>query len=399
LSRCTFVEVEQAIAAMHRHFLVFRSLQSVGAAAAFAVLLAGCGDSPSPTPNPNQPTPQGPHVVSITPTVGSTLGGTPVTITGANFAAGATVAIGGSAATTVVVEGPTTITAMTGQHTSGAGDVVVTVAGMSGTLPGGFTFAAPELSANSPPTIASIAAQTQRRGAPRNFADLDDVVDLTAFVADSETPLSQLTYEWTADAGAFDGSGPAVRWRAPSRFQTPADVSLTLTVIERYDSVDPQGLPVTAENRVSSAAVISLHDSRKELGDLAYDFLVDFSRQVSPQTVVRNFTSSCPGSRSELRDVEDNQATKTITSYSIGTPDVVITFGGFCRERGRFGDGCAYVPVRWQSIIKADGRQQSAVGIDQVNGLFEGGRWQLCDSDFVGTTTINGVPSAQPFKK
>lgn len=68
----------------------------------------------------------GPTVSGIAPASGSTAGGTAVTITGAGFVSGATVAIGGAAATSVVVSSATTITALTGARVAGTVDVVVT---------------------------------------------------------------------------------------------------------------------------------------------------------------------------------------------------------------------------------------------------------------------------------
>lgn len=363
--------------------------------------LAACGGSPQ-APSPNPPASQAPTVSGITPATGPTLGGTTVTISGTNFAAGATVTIGGVAATNVAVPSPTTITATTAQRASGAGDVVVTVAGRSATLPGAFMYAPPQVQANTPPVISSFIVQDQRRGAPRNFADLSSLVDVTAFVQDAETPLPQLTYEWTAATGTFEGSGPAVRWRAPGQFSTPADVQLTLRVIERYDTVNDQGLPVSAEHRVTSVATVSLHDSRKEIADLGHEFLVDFSLQRPPDVVVRNFSDSCRGKSEERSDVVGNQAARTIVEYSIGAPDVTVSFGAVCQyfaSRGRYGDGCASYPVRWRNIEKADGRVTNTTGFDQVNAILENGRWRLCDSDFNGTVTINGVPTNIRFKK
>ena len=63
---------------------------------------------------------------SVSPNNGSTTGGTAVTITGTNFAAGATVTFGGTAATNVVVVNSTTITATTPLHAAGAVTVTVT---------------------------------------------------------------------------------------------------------------------------------------------------------------------------------------------------------------------------------------------------------------------------------
>ena len=81
-----------------------------------------------------------PTVSSVSPNNGSTAGGTAVTITGTNFAAGATVTFGGTAATNVVVVRSTSITATTPAHAAGAVTVTVTVNGQSGNLANGFTY-------------------------------------------------------------------------------------------------------------------------------------------------------------------------------------------------------------------------------------------------------------------
>ena len=81
-----------------------------------------------------------PTVSSVAPSSGSTAGGTAVTITGTNFATGATVTFGGTAATNVVVASSTSITATTPARAAGAVTVTVTVNGQSGNLTNGFTF-------------------------------------------------------------------------------------------------------------------------------------------------------------------------------------------------------------------------------------------------------------------
>ncbi len=67
-----------------------------------------------------------PILSGLSPSYGSVQGGTSVTITGANFAPGASVTFGGDAAISVVVVAPDRITAVTPAHASGAVDVVVT---------------------------------------------------------------------------------------------------------------------------------------------------------------------------------------------------------------------------------------------------------------------------------
>ena len=82
-----------------------------------------------------------PTVISVSPNTGTTNGGTAVTITGTNFAAGATVTLGGTAATNVVVVNSATITARTPAGSTGAVTVTVTnLGGQSGSLANGYTY-------------------------------------------------------------------------------------------------------------------------------------------------------------------------------------------------------------------------------------------------------------------
>jgi hypothetical protein len=104
--------------------------------------------TPTRTPTPGGPTATrtptrgpAPTVVSISPTTGSQYGGTSVTITGTNFVAGATVALGGVAATGVTVVSSTSITATTGARHPGGSDVVITNPDtQSGTLVSGYRY-------------------------------------------------------------------------------------------------------------------------------------------------------------------------------------------------------------------------------------------------------------------
>ena len=94
-----------------------------------------------------------PTVSSINPTSGSANGGTPVTITGTGFLAGATVKLGGTAATGVTVVSSISITATAPAHAAGAASVVVTnTDAQNGTLTNGYTYTA----VNPAPTVSSI---------------------------------------------------------------------------------------------------------------------------------------------------------------------------------------------------------------------------------------------------
>ena len=101
-----------------------------------------------------------PSVSSVSPNSGTTAGGTAVTITGTNFAAGATVTFGAAAATNVVVVNSTTITATTPAGSAGAVTVTVTANGQSGSLTNGFTYVVPPTVTSVSPSSGSTAGGT-----------------------------------------------------------------------------------------------------------------------------------------------------------------------------------------------------------------------------------------------
>ena len=109
---------------------------SVTAGLMSAAFLTACGEGdayPSMAPAP--------ILTTVSAASGPSTGGTSVTLTGRNFVSGATVTFGGSAATSVAVEGANQITANTPSHAPGSVSVVVTNPdGQSTMLASGFTF-------------------------------------------------------------------------------------------------------------------------------------------------------------------------------------------------------------------------------------------------------------------
>jgi hypothetical protein len=82
-----------------------------------------------------------PTISSVSPASGPKTGGTVVTVTGANFASGATLTFGGVAATGVTWLSSTQIRGTAGAHAPGVVDVVVmNPDGQSGTLVKGYTY-------------------------------------------------------------------------------------------------------------------------------------------------------------------------------------------------------------------------------------------------------------------
>jgi hypothetical protein len=126
---------------------------------------------------------------------------------------------------------------------------------------------------NNAPVIDSISVQGTKRNEPASFADVSEVVNVVAIVKDDETAVDQMQYNWTATAGAFTGTAARVSWQAPATATTPGTVTLMLELVERYGT--------NQEHRVSKTATVELHNSPKEVGDMAVRFLTDFSK---PQT-------------------------------------------------------------------------------------------------------------------
>lgn len=374
-------------------FMTLRLISHATAALVIALAVAACGSS-GPGPGPSQ---GDVRVTAVSPTSGSTFGGTTVTITGQGFASGATVQFGGVAATNVVVLNGTTITAVTAARAAGAVEVRVTSAGNAGSLAGAFTYIAQSVPTNAPPIINSLTVQGPRANQPSGFANIADPIKLTASVSDAETADSQLTYEWTAtpNIGTFSGTGRAVEWLAPSSITSAQTVVLTLTVVERYQDADSQGLPVQREHRVQRTTDIRVHDSLKEIGDLSHAFLEAFSKQLGTTETLKDFSRTCDGGRGyeqELFDVERNLAERTITSYTLGQPTVNLTFSSSqaCPISGTPGDACAAHFVRWSDVEKSTGTPSTVEGTDYVSAVYETDRWRLCHSRFEGKNVLTG---------
>jgi IPT/TIG domain len=356
-----------------------RTTLRLALAAAVAALTASCGGGSG---SPVQPTPTTPTVTGVTPNSGTTLGGTSITVTGTNFAAGVAVAIGGAAATNVVVASPTSLTATTAQRSAGNVEVTVTLNGRSGSLPGAFTYVAPQQINNQPPVIQSVTARGTRPNEPTGFADLNEEIDVTAVVTDAETTTDRLVYEWTGTDGTFSSSGPTVKWRAPASGSTPFVANLKLVVVDRFQTTDGSGLPITFEHRVERTFTVKVHDSIKEVGGMATLFLENFSKSSVPvDEVMKDFLVGCYGTAEERQQVADNRKNFTITSYSVGPPRVTVNFGGFCPSGPKAGDACSVSDVRWDST-RTDGGKESVSGTDQVASVYRDSRWWLCDSKF-----------------
>jgi hypothetical protein len=244
---------------------------------------------------------------------------------------------------------------------------------------------------NSPPVIRAFTIQGTRSNEPANFADVSEEIPVKVDVRDEESAIGDLRFTWSATVGTFSGVGAEVIWKAPSTAVTPTEVTISLELVETYRS---QGRNV--ENKVAGSTTLMLHDSIKEVGAMARQFLLDFSDSTkSVAEVMRNFAPDCHGTALETSDVTINRQVFWIEESNIGEPDTSINFGGICRFRNKRGDACSRVSVYWKSRFVKDNPQSNnkagdlttAWGTDHVAAMYyrDQKRWKLCDSQFEGT--------------
>jgi hypothetical protein len=335
-------------------------------------------------------------IISISPVSGSTTGGTPVTVIGTDFGTDATVTIGGVPATSVVVQGSTTITAVAGvREAAGGGDVVVMSGGKSATLPNAYMFVAPT-GQNSPPMVTGFRSIGSRPGQPSGFADVTETVTLAASVSDRETAPELLAYAWSGP-GTFTGSGATVMWQVPGSVSpTPSPVTVELTVAETFAEGG-----VTHRQSSSGTFVVQVHDSQSEILEAGEDFLTLFSQSNVPANqVLRGFSTTCDkgdGREAERHDVEANRANYVhdFSAFRISRRGpATIAFRGVCiLPDGRVQrnvDACSSFAVHWEVTERATGARRVTNGVDYVSAALENNRWLLCHSDFIATS---GFPS------
>ena len=245
--------------------------------------------------------------------------------------------------------------------------------------------------ANTPPVITSIAVQGGGARQPARFANVGESVAVSATVTDAETPAGQLEYHWSAPLGTFSGSGRSVTWQAPATAATPLAVTLTLRVVERYGSGG------SFQQEVSGTSQVALHDSVREVGDMARRFLTEFSKPQTNQDVqdiMRDFNAArCPDPsqiEAERQDVVRHYTNFFMHGYTIGPAGVTLNFDAACGFRNRPGDACVAVPVSWDSTDQRTNERGQAIGIDHLAAAYsmDDARWWLCSSDFESTGAL-----------
>ncbi len=231
-----------------------------------------------------------PTVTSISPNSGTINGGTAVTITGTGFLAGATVSVGGTAATGVTVVNSTSITATTPAHAAGAVNVIVTNSDtQSGTLTQGFTYTtvsnpAPTLTGISPASGAAAGgtavtisgtgfqagATVSMGGTPATAVTVMNSTSITAttpahaagtvsvIVTNSDTQIGTLTqgFTYTAvsnPAPTLTGVSPAAGTAAGG-----TEVTITGTGFQAGTTLSLGGTPATGVTVVNGTSITAI---------------------------------------------------------------------------------------------------------------------------------------------
>jgi hypothetical protein len=353
------------------------------------LLLSACNkSSTAPT--------AGLEVTSVSPSEGSTTGGTPIAVTGSNFMSDATVSVGGVPCTNVVVHGSTQLSAVSGSKPAGIADVTVTSGGRTVSLANAFVFVAPS-DVHPPPIVTNISDVGSRPNEPAGFADQDETVTLVATATDAVTPPNALTYLWTG-LGAFGGTTATTTWHLPSTVTpVPSPVTVTVTAVDTYT----EGKLTHQALSDPRTFVIQVHDSQNEILDMGQDFLTLFSQSnVSTSDALHNFSATCDGGRGradEASDVDQDRALyiQDFSAFRISRRGpATINFQSHCSlPDGRVQnhvDACASYAVHWEVISRSTGVRTITNGVDYVSAVVENDAWRLCHSSFIGSP---GYPS------
>lgn len=267
-------------------------------------------------------TTSGVTVTSISPATGSSTGGTPVQITGTNFAAGATVSFGFATATHIVVVNSTTITATTPPQVGGSATVTVTnQAGTSGSLPGGFLY-----TSTPPSTQPQLNVVVPNTGPPQGgtsvtIAGSNLAPGLTMTIGGS---AATVTSRSTVSIQAITPAG------SPG---TPADIvvtnpngqSATLKAAFTYD--DPPDPPIATAISPNSGTLNGGSRVVISGSGFRYGAVVSFGGPPPPigtgtlaTTVAVTYNATVCGSGVSLPCIM-----ATTPPYAIGGADVVVT--------------------------------------------------------------------------
>ena len=244
-----------------------------------------------------------PTVSGVSPSSGTTLGGTAITITGTSFAAGATVTIGGTAASGVSVVSATQISATTLAHAAGVADVIVTVGGQSSAANPAdqFTYVVP------PPTVSGVSPTS-------GLTDGGTAITITGTNFDA---TATVTVGGTAATGVAVVSATQINATTPAHAAGVADVIVTVggqaSAANAADQFTYLAPPPTVSG-VSPASGPTAGGTAITITGTNFD---------ATATVTVGGTAA-----TSVAFVSATQINATTPAHAAGVADVVVTVGG-----------------------------------------------------------------------
>ena len=283
----------------------------------------------------------GPAVTSVSPSSGPAAGGTAVTITGTNFASGATVTFAGTAASNVTVVNNTTITATTPAGSAGAATVTVTMGGQSGSLAGGFTYIGVPTVTGVSPNSGSTLGGTAVTVTGTNFAT-GATVSFASTAATNVTVVNSTTITATTPAGTAGAVTVTVTNLGSQSGTLPSGYTYVLT--PTVTSVSPNNGPPAGGTAVSITGT-----------NFAAGATVKFGSAAAPNVIVVNSTT----------------ITATTPAGSAGAVTVTVTVNG---QSGSLTSGFTYVaPPTVSSVSPASGSTSGGTAVTITGTNFAAG--------------------------
>jgi hypothetical protein len=206
-----------------------------------------------------------------------------------------------------------------------------------------------------------------------------DDVPVLAVVEDAETPLAQLTYQWTASAGTIAGSGASAVWRMPRGMTAGVNVTLTLTVTETYHALGILS-SVTRQQTVSAtSAAFRVHDSEAETKELARKFLVDLfgNSAVPAEACMTDFATAC-AALPEGRAAEFLQIVRHRREVIVFKATVLAQRF----DRRSFNSGSVHSAMLYDDRVIGLPPKPPTCGDFELTMIYEDGRWWICESYF-----------------
>jgi hypothetical protein len=239
----------------------------------------------------------------------------------------------------------------------------------------------PAVGPATPPIIRSIMVPVVR-------VETATDVTVTAVVEDAETPLTQLTYLWTASAGAITGTGATVTWRHDPGITAGVNVVITLTVVDKYQAVENNAIVEREFRVVGQAAPFRVHDSMAELKALSTKFLVDLfgNSQIPPADCLVDFSEvgrCAKGKADEYEDIVFNRSVVEIQKVVIYSQTVQVN--GFVSATvvsdAEFFD-------KWLNPGPGQPEFTSTHADYVLTAIYDADRWWLCESTY---TNVRGT--------